>query len=532
MDIFKLVGSVFVDTEGADKSLQKTGKHAEDTSSKFSKIVETTGKVAIGLGAMGTAAATALWGVTTKSAETADNIDKLSQRLGLTREGFQELDFVLSQSGVDINSFQTGMKSLLKNMDAMNEGNKTATENFSKLGVEVANADGSLRNEEDVLWDTIAAFQQMEDSTDKSRLAQELFGKQGQEIIPLLNGAAGSMEEMRQQAHELGLVLSDEAIDSGVVFTDTMDQVQRSLSAIMTNIGASVMPVIQSVLDWVIAHMPEIQAFLQATFDVFNTIVDGIVTAVGWVFDNFGEYFPMIQEVVGEVFDNIAIFWEEHLKPMFDALMGFIQNVLVPVFRLVFEHYIKPIVEACFKGIIDLWNGTLKPILESITDFIANVFEGDFVGAFQNIKDMVGEIFDGMITVIKIPLNAIIGIVNSFIGKINGLKIPDWVPVVGGKSPNIPTIPLLAKGGDIIGGGSAIVGEAGAELIDLPTGAKVTPLTRSGGGGSVEDLMRDMVSLLSNMDAMMYSAVSQALKDGVDIDFDDRNLARLIQKYA
>lgn len=172
--------------------------------------------------------ATALGAYAVSQASTLDNIDKMSQRLGLSREEFQKWDFVLSQSGVDINSFQTGMKTLTKNMDAVSEGNKTAIENFKKLGIEVQNADGSLKTQSETLLAAVEAFQKMPESTEKARLAQELFGKQGQEIMPLLNSESGSVEELMAKCEELGIVISDEAVDAGVKFTDTLDQLKRS----------------------------------------------------------------------------------------------------------------------------------------------------------------------------------------------------------------------------------------------------------------------------------------------------------------
>lgn len=76
--------------------------------------------------------------------------------------------------------------------------------------------------------------------------------------------------------------------------------------------------------------------------------------------------------------------------------------------------------------------------------------------------------------------------------------MPDWVPGIGGKGINIPNIPMLAKGGNVIGGGQAIVGEKGAELIDLPPGARVTPLSKQGLPGNEEmaDLLNKMYELM------------------------------------
>lgn len=591
MNIFKLVGSVFVDTDKANDSLSKTDKKAEGVGNTLLKGVATAGKFAVGLGAACVAGATALVGVAKGAASTADNVDKMSQRLGVSKTAFQELDFVLSQSGVDINSFQTGMKTLLKNMDGVSEGNKTSIGNFEKLGVTVQNANGTLKSQEEVLFDTIKAFQAMEDSSEKSRLAQELFGKQGQEIIPLLNAESGSLEEMRKQAHDLGLVLSDDAVDAGVKLTDTMDQTKRAFDSIVTKIGVSVMPIIQSALEWLLGKMPVIQEVMGVTFGVIekvvSTAVDIVMKLFGGLSEKFEEtgitfetisatignvfsalfsalseiwntvgvpIFEFIKQIVGtvtgyfserfqgtsvdiqQVFSNIAGFWNEHLKPCFQAITDFLNNVIAPVFELVFKHYIGPVVMATFNTIKELWNNTLKPVFTNIVDFIKNIFTLNFSGAFKNLINIVKGIWNGIIAVVKTPINVVIGIINSFIGGLNKLKIPDWVPGVGGKGINISKIPLLAKGGTILEAGHAIVGEAGAELIDLPAGARVTPLTNKNGDVLGTDKMLEVLNLilaeLKQINEDLYETIIYALLNGVKINWNDRELARLVRKYA
>ena len=103
----------------------------------------------------------------------------------------------------------------------------------------VQNADGSLRSQEDVLKDTVTAFQNMEDGADKTRLATELFGKQGQSLMPLLNGTAGSVDELMQKCNDLGMVVSDEAVDAGVKFSDTLDSLKRSAQGVFNTFAST-----------------------------------------------------------------------------------------------------------------------------------------------------------------------------------------------------------------------------------------------------------------------------------------------------
>ncbi|HFJ5520104.1 TPA: phage tail tape measure protein [Enterococcus faecium] len=145
-----------------------------------------------------------------------------------------------------------------------------------------------------------------------------------------------------------------------------------------------------------------------------------------------------------------------------------------------------------FDGVIANFNNFYnagKRIFSGFLDFITGVFTGNWSKAWQGLVDIFGGIFDGIVAVGKAPINAMIGLINGFIGGLNNIKIPKWVPGVGGKSFSISKLPYLAQGGHLING-QAIVGEAGPELLTAKNGkTTVTPLSdeekRRGIGGKV-----------------------------------------------
>jgi phage-related protein len=166
------------------------------------------------------------------------------------------------------------------------------------------------------------------------------------------------------------------------------------------------------------------------------------------------------------------VFWEQNLKPCFEAIVSFIEKIIVPVvrwladvFEEVFNNFIGPAVDTAFQFIKDLWNGTLKPVFTGITDFLTGVFTGNWKKAFQGLINIVKGVFSGLTSVVKAPINQVINIVNSFIKGLNKLKIPDWVPVVGGKGINIPTIPKLEKGGILKKGQMGFLEGSGDEAV-------------------------------------------------------------------
>ena len=147
------------------------------------------------------------------------------------------------------------------------------------------------------------------------------------------------------------------------------------------------------------------------------------------------------------------------------------------------------ILNGFFANIGNLWN-SIKQIFQGIIDFVTGIFTGDWSKAWEGIKSIFSGVWNGLVSIAKAPINAIIALINGMIDAINwviekinllSFDVPDWVPLIGGQHwgfslPTIGKIPYLAKGG-VLNYGSAVVGEAGPELLTVKEGrAQVTPL--------------------------------------------------------
>lgn len=466
MDIFKLVGSVFVDTDEANKSLSKTDEKAEGLGTTFANAGKAVGKAALAIGTAAVGAGTALVAMANNAAETADQIDKGSIRMGVSTDYYQELAYAAGQCGVSMDV----MEKAAKKLEGTDMGMEEALEQIMSLATE----------------------------EERSAAAADLFGESlAYNLSPILASSGEDFTALMDRANELGIVMSEDSVAAGVKMGDTMSDVKQSFAAVSTELGATMMPIIQSVLDWVLEHMPEIKETINNVMTFINTAIEKGGEVMNWLKEKYEEYWPIIQEKVEVVVGKIVSIWENNLKPAFEAIGSFIKDTLWPAFEQVFVHWIQPTIESWVNTFKELWEGTLKPVFTAITDFVKNVFSGDFSGAFEDIKTIVEGIWNGLVTIIKNPINSIIGIINSFsdgicaginsiIRALNSLQIdvPKWVTDLTGVTSfgfNIPEmtgfkIPLLASGGDIAQSGTAIVGENGPELLQLPKGARVTPL--------------------------------------------------------
>lgn len=188
----------------------------------------------------------------------------------------------------------------------------------------------------------------------------------------------------------------------------------------------------------------------------------------------------------------------DQIQAKLQELDAFLTGVFATDWTNVFGPLIGGVLNAFMANVQNAWT-SISSILNGIIDFVRGVFTGDWQRAWQGVTEILQGIVQGWIAVVKAPLNAIIGLVNAVIGGINGMigklnsisiDVPDDVPVIGGTNfgfdiPSIGKIPMLATGGTVLSG-SAIVGEAGPELLTVsPTGTRVQPLTSGARSSSV-----------------------------------------------
>ncbi len=503
MELFRLFGSILIDDKDAINSLKNVDKKGEDTGSKFGNLAKNGALIGGAIVGAAAIAGAALGGLAMKAASTADDIDENAQKLGLSNKTYQELGYIMRQNGGDIESFKGGMKKLTNTVASAVGGNKAAADSFSQLGIKIKDANGETRNQEDIMWDSMNALAGMTNQTDKAAMANKLFGKQGAELMPILNGGATSIEEMRKQAEDLGIVLSDDSINAGAKFADTMQTLKDSGSAIFTQIGLQLMPVMQKAADWIIAHMPEIQAVIKTVFGVIGTVVGSVV-------DIFNQYLlPVIQSVVGWVKDN----W------------GTISTVIGVVFAIV-----GTVIKTAFAIISGIFSG-FGAAIKVVTD-IFDAIKKAITGPIEKARDIISGIVDAIkgffhfnidLPNIKLPHFAIkpkgweLG--DLLKGKIPSLGI-DWY--ANGGIFDSPTIFPTANG-------FKGVGEAGPEAVTPISTLMdyVRTAVKEGNGNDrliqlMEAFMRRMLDLKIVLDTGEFvGAIASPM---------DRELQRLLER--
>ena len=306
-------------------------------------------------------------------------------------------------------------------------------------------------------------------------------------------------------ANPIGLiVLAIAAVVAGLVWFFTQTEIGKQIFGEFVKFVSGVFENIVSVISTVAnAIIVPFQNFLAIVSPIFNTlwqivssifilIIAVVATAIEsiaqpfiWLFQNWQTVWNNICGFVSTIWNMIIGVVTAYINTMnaiISAIVNTIMAVISPIVNWINDNIIQPIANF-FSG---LWNG----IVQGVTGFIQGVmnvilpianwinsnivqpvsrfFSGLWNGIVQGVSGLasgIKNVFSSIVGIIKAPINAIIGGVNAVIRGLNSIKVPDWVPGLGGAHPNFPTIPMLAKGGVVDNATMAIIGESGKEAV-------------------------------------------------------------------
>lgn len=252
--------------------------------------------------------------------------------------------------------------------------------------------------------------------------------------------------------------------------------------------------------DWTEIFGPVLGNVLNGFFSLLKGIWDGVYQILGGVIDfiqgiftgNWEQAWSGVQQIVSGVWDTITGIITGACDLIEGILLGldsWLQGVFKTDWTEIFGPGLGDIINAFMRNVENTWNA-IKQIFQGVIDFVKGVFTGNWKQAWQGVVNIFGGLFNSLINMVKAPLNGIIGLLNGAVGAINSLigglnsisfTMPKWLGGghFGLSIPYIPSIPYLAKGG-ILSQGSAIVGEAGPELLTMMGNrAMVQPLTNN-----------------------------------------------------
>lgn len=289
-NIFELVGMIAIENGDANKKISETGEKVRAFASTMKNSLTTAAKWGAGIAAAATAATAVIVNkiknIVNESAEYADTVDKMSQNMGFSTKAYQEWNYVMGLCGLTMEDLQGGIATMLDRMREVDEGSETAIRNFGKLGISCFDVNGKMKDAETIFKEIILSLAAMEDETERTQLAMEIFSSTGEKIAPVLNSGADGIQEMIDRAHELGLVLDEEAIAAGVEYTDAVYTLKSAWTSVKNELSSVVMPYLTEFLDTLTAKIPAIKAKIEEWTPAIESTVCKFIEGFNWLIEN------------------------------------------------------------------------------------------------------------------------------------------------------------------------------------------------------------------------------------------------------
>lgn len=250
------LGSLYIDllakTGSFETDLGRAARIAEREAKRIERAIgagaeKVTGAFkSLGAAAVGFAAAfvtiDAAFAQFSNAINSADQLDELSARLGISTEKLSAWGYAAKLSGTDLDTVGKSIPKLSKLIASSSDEASAAADLFRTLGISTKDAAGNLRDVEDVLPDIADRFQALQNDTLEQALAMELFGKSGAEMLEFLNRGSEGLSEFEERARALGIVIDGDTAQAAAQFNDQLDNLRAATQGLFTQIAAELLP--------------------------------------------------------------------------------------------------------------------------------------------------------------------------------------------------------------------------------------------------------------------------------------------------
>lgn len=373
--------------DSADKTFGEKG---------LGKIANVGAAAVVGVGTAVVGVVAGLGALAKSVSSTGDQFQKMSLRTGLSSESLSTLAFAAERSGTSIGSLENGLRRLSSNADDASRGVGESKDAFKSLGVEVTDANGNLKSSETLLFDLANKFRGLKDDTRAAALAQDIFGKSGTELLPLLKEGANGIQTLQSRARELGLEFSTEAANDSAVFQDALTDLSSSFTGIKNMVGVAVIPIFTSLATTITQGVITVQNFIRGVGGL-PQMFDDAVTVVTEFAKSYAQHI-------------IRLFTDTEYLTTFLSNLG---NIFVSALKLVGNFTL---------NLGNLIANIASPVWVPLKEAGLAIWDVIKLGAQTG--------FNAIIETIEAPINRMIEIVNS-VGSAFGVSIEkiDFTPI-------------------------------------------------------------------------------------------------------
>lgn len=355
----KSLGTLTIDlimeTGGFIQGMDRAAREARSAQKDFIKLKqEISGHfstifngIATGAGVAFTAVSFAIGAAVKSAIEYGDKIDEISSRTKVSVASLQELDFAAVMNGLTVEDLN--VDKLTKAMSAAQEEGSKFAKLFSDMGVKFQEANGKLLPTKQVLMDIAQYFKDIDDPVGEAALSMEIFGKSGSTLLEFLNRGKDGIQQLIDKARDLGIVMSDDAVNASATFNDQMAILGMQLRATGGAIAEKLLPMV--------IQLSEDFADWMKTGDAANTILDTIDSTINVVTGTLAVFRGAWAALTGVIAQTINML--SGLVTMVVRAQGAVINFLGAVGRMDFKGMWSSI-SGGVKSQIENFNTTLK----------------------------------------------------------------------------------------------------------------------------------------------------------------------------
>ena len=482
MNLFNLFATLTLDNSEYEKKINESGKSAASVSSKMGTAFKTAGRVIGGVVTGVAAVTTAIAALAVKTVDYMGDIDDNAQRVGMSTEAYQKWAYAMQLAGGDASTLQIVMRELTTFTNELSAGQGDALLTLQKLGI--GYEDFMALPVDQQLQAIIEGLQGMESQTDKTTIAQEIFGNRAyQQLMPILNQEKGYVDDLFESMEDLGLVIGDDVVKAGAALGDKLDQLKLTFKTVGASIMSDLFPQIELVVEG-------LTGMATGAEDAGDKFVEGIVGIV----DKLVSALPTLIDIAG----NLLV---EVLSGIISALPSMVPNIVEVIEALLFK--VVEVLPTLTQSIADIavalvdallkvdWGHLLINLFEALIEIafvqLPNMLLDALIGIFDTVINLfttkdglkslaefgknIGEaLINGLITVVESGINLAVKALNAITGGISKI----WTWTGADPIPQIPNVSIprvdFEEGGmmDDLNLGTyylARAGENGAEIV-------------------------------------------------------------------
>ena len=442
----------------------------------------------------------ALAGLAYKSGTAADDLNTLSKVTGIGTDALQKYKLSADLVDVSVEAIAKSQQKLKKNMLGALDGTNDQAQYFEQLGINITNADGSLRDAGDVFDETIEALGKMTNETERDAIAMALMGKSATELNPLIEDGGETYKRVADLMANNGLEIVDqETIDKANQFNDYLDEIKATWGAAISTIGMQLAGYLAPVLEKVAGFLEKVAGWLSTLSPQVLAVIGiiaGVVAAIAPLLIVFGKIAFAISSITG-LMSTLGITFGAIAGPIGIAIA--VIGALIAVGVLLYKNWdtIKLKAEELKNWVIEKWTALKDGVVNAVTDIkekallywtalkvgigiIVDTVRNKVVGAWNAVKDKTVSIFAAVKSAIITPIQNAVDFIKGAIDKIKGffsgltlelphIKLPHF-SLQGDFSLVPPSVPKLSvdwyKTGGIFDSPTiAGIGEAGPEAV-------------------------------------------------------------------